>query len=156
MHVRSSSQHHSFPGFWRGLYTLIRSVQSADKVFFGYTFCQCLTCHSPFWDRELGSMFVIALLQPWLSTCNTGATPSGSSLFHLCWQILHLCVLQLFLLWNGHLCTHLALKHVVIRAQSSVFLTWKNIFCPRHSSGICFLGMFWCQVWGTFSQKYWQ
>lgn len=28
-------------------------------------------------DRELGSMFVTVLLQPWLSTCDTGATPPG-------------------------------------------------------------------------------
>ena len=36
--------------------------------------------------------------------------------------------------------------------STELCLTWKNIFCPRRSSGICFLGTFWCHIWGTFSQ----
>lgn len=156
VHVRSNSQRHSFPGFRRGWYTLVHSVQSADKVVLDIRFASVsIPIHLS--DREIGSMFVTVLLQPWLSTCDTGATPPGSSLFHLCWQILHLCMLQLFLLWNGHLCTYLSLWSRLwseYRAQS--FLLERIYFVPGLPVGFASWARFLCRVWGTFSQKLWQ
>lgn len=93
------------------------------RWFFGLyilTVFTSLSCHSPFWYRELGNTFVIALLQPRLSTQQH--TRAGSFLFHLCWEILQLCVLQLFIRWNGHLSTHVSLCSVLRSELSPAYV----------------------------------
>lgn len=152
--MRSSSQCHSFPGCQRGLYQLLHSVQSSDKVFGEYAFFQCLTslsCHSPFRSGAFGSTFVIALLQLWLSTRGTGATSqfSSGSIYAANPSPLHALTFP-SVKW-APLYSHVFVKQVVVRAQSSVVLTWMNIFWPRHLSRIGFLGTFWCHIWGMYS-----
>lgn len=140
VHVSSSSQCHSFPGFQRGMCLPLHSEQSSDKVFGEYAFFQCLTslsCHSPFWSRELGSKFVMALmalLQLWLSTPDTGATSqfSSPSICAANPSLLHNLAFP-YVKWTP-LYSRVFVKQVVVRTQSSVVLTWTNVFWPRFAS----------------------
>lgn len=93
----------------------------------------------------------VQLLQLWFSTHDTGATSQFSSGF-ICAAIpspLH--ALAFPSVEQAPLYSHVFVKQVVVRTQRSVILSWTNLFWPRHLSRICFLGTFWCHIWGMYS-----
>lgn len=121
------------PGFRVGCTLSCTLYRVQTRCLVNMHFFQCLTslsCHLPFWSRERGSTFVIALLQPWLSTHDTGATSQFSSGSICAANPSPLRARAFpFMKW-APLYSGVFVTHVIVGTQSSVVFTWTNIFWP--------------------------